>query len=192
MKFLRPLSTSSTLSRTALFVMAAATVPAAWAQSVQVGTVTYAPLGATHAVPTLSHWSLAALALVLAALARHLLRHRGNGVVRTLVPTLFACAALLYVPWNGQAIALTLSDVVLDNPAGGVADIPDNPALENGFMDYLYTYEVRNTTDRPQQIRDITVTSIHRIHGPDDGTQCTISQMLEPMATCYLRIGRMH
>lgn len=84
----------------------------------------------------LSQWSLAALAL--AALARHLLRHRGNDMVRTLALALLASAALLYLPWGGQVIALLLSDVVLDNPAPGwVSDIPDNAALKNGFMDYL-------------------------------------------------------
>lgn len=188
----RPLSTSRTVPCIALLLLTAATVPAAWAQGVQVGTVTYAPLAAAQAVPTLSQWSLAALALALAALARHLLRHRGNGVVRTLVPTLFACAALLHMPWVGQAIALSLSEVVLDNPAGGVADIPDHPDLETSFMDYLHMYEVRNTTDRPQQIRGISVTSIHRILGPNDESKCTVGQMLEPMATCYLRVGRLH
>ncbi|KRD21834.1 hypothetical protein ASE39_05365 [Acidovorax sp. Root267] len=179
-----------TAPRSALLWAAAAIAPTAWAQGAPVGTVAYAPLASVQAVPTLSQWALAALVLVLAALARHLLRHGANGVVRALLPGLLACAALLCMPWGGQAIALPSSEVVLDNPAGGVADIPDHPDLEIAFRDYLHVYEVRNTTDRPQQITAVSVTPVHRLFDTDD--RCTVGQMLAPMAVCYLRVGRLH
>lgn len=53
-------------------------------------------------------------------------------------------------------------------------------------------YEVRNTANRPWQIRDISLTSKHRISGPYDESKCTFGQMPEPMATCYLRVGQLH
>ncbi|MBV7429630.1 midcut-by-XrtH protein [Acidovorax sp. sif1233] len=182
----------ATAPRIALLWAAAAAAPAAWAQGAPVGAVAYAPLAAPAAVPTLSQWGLLVLVLLLAAAARHLLRHAGHGVVRAIVPGLLACAALLCMPWGGQAIAVPSSDVPLDNPAGGVADIPDHPDLERAFADYLHAYEVRNTTDRPQRITAVSVTAAHRIQGPGDETRCTVGQTLAPMASCHLVVGRPH
>lgn len=178
--------------RAALLGSAAAVAPAAWAQGMPVGSVIYAPLASALAVPTLSQWALAALVLGLAALARPLLRHRTKGAAHMIVPGLLACTALLCVPWSGQALAAPLSEVPLDNPAGGVADIPDHPDLERAFADYLHAYEVRNTTDRPQRIVAVAVTAAHRILGPHDETQCTVGQTLAPAASCRLVVGRPH
>lgn len=84
-----------------------------------------------------------------------------------------------------------MSEVLLDNPAGGVADIPDHPSLENPFMDYLHLYVVRNVTDRPQRITAVTVTPAHILlaFGAD---QCTVGQTLAPMESCNVRVGRPH
>jgi hypothetical protein len=186
-----PSNRPATAPRIAVLWAAATLAPAAaWAQGAPVGAVTYAPLAAPAAVPTLSQWGLVVLVLLLAAAGRHLLRHAGRGVVRAIVPGLLACAALLCMPWGGQAIALPSSEVMLDNPAGGVADIPDHPDLDIAFMDYLHEYEVRNTTDRPQKIIAVSVTPTHRLF--NSGDPCAVGQMLAPMAVCYLRVGRLH
>lgn len=178
--------------RAALLWAAAGIAPAAWAQLGPVGSVTYAPLPSALAVPTLSQWALAALALGLAALAGRLLRHREGGMARAIVPGLLVCTALWCVPWSGQALAIPVSEVLLDNPGGGVADIPDHPDLERPFADYLHAYEVRNTTDRAQRIVAVTVTAAHRILGPGDATKCTAGQTLAPAASCHLVVGRPH
>ena len=182
---------ASTLRTAALLSLATSFVPAAWAQAAPVGAVAYAPLAGAQAVPTLSQWGMAALALVLAALASRLLRGQG-GVLRLAALGLLAGAALLASPWSGQALARPADDVLLDNPAGGTAPLPDHPDFERPFADYMHGYTVRNTTGRPQRIKAVTVTAAHRIMNSHDDTQCTVGQILAPAASCSVVVGRPH
>lgn len=189
-----PSSPSCTRSGIALALLAAgATVvaPSAWAQGAPVGAVAYAPLAAAAAVPTLSQWALLALVLAITGLGGHLLRRRGWNTLRALGPGLLAGAALLSTPWPGEVMAQAVSEVLLDNPAGGVADIPDHPSLENPFMGYLHEYEVRNVTGRPQRITAVSVTAAHILLG-FGSDQCTVGLTLAPMEVCYVRVGRPH
>ncbi|WP_198969926.1 midcut-by-XrtH protein [Xylophilus sp. ASV27] len=183
--------TCKRLLRAGALALAAGTQAPAWAQAV--GNITYAPLSAgTQSVPTLSQWGMAALALLLAAGARHLLRGHGNGVVRTAMLGLVAGAALLAMPWSGQALAVPASEVLLDKPAGGSVDLPDHPDFELPFADFMHGYEVRNTTDRPLRITAVDVTAAHRIAGPSDETRCSVDQTLAPLASCQIVVSRPH
>jgi hypothetical protein len=186
-----PSSPSCSPSLALLAAGATVAAPSAWAQGAPVGAVAYAPLAAAAAVPTLSQWALFALVLAITGLGGHLLRRRGWNTLRALVPGLLAGAALLSTPWPAEVMAQAVSEVLLDNPAGGVADIPDHPSLENPFMDYLHEYEVRNVTGRSQRITAVSVTAAHILLSFGSNL-CTVGQTLAPMEVCYVRVGRPH
>lgn len=149
-----------------------------------VATITYAPLSAgAQAVPTLSQWGLAALALALAALAPRLLR---GGMLRAVALGLLAGAALLAAPWSAPAMARPSDETALDQPGGGTAQLLWQSMLGSG--DFFYPYALVNTTGKPQRITAIEIRG-YRLLDPDDAQTCQLDMVLRPGDTCALGLG---
>jgi hypothetical protein len=162
------------LRSTAALLTAAACAPAAWAQAQPpVGVITYAGLAAAQAVPTLTQWGVLLLSLLLAPLAWRAARGR------------LACLAL-------AGPGLLAAALLLDNAAGGSADIPYHAALDTPFADFLYQYEVGNATGQPLRITGTTLTPGHTDRAPLDTPRCTAGLVLAPGEGCYLRVGKPH
>ncbi len=88
------------------------------------GAIAYAGLAAAQPVPTLTQWGLLLLSLLLAPLAWRAARGR-LACLALAGPGLLAAALLLAAGWSGQVEAQPTApgDVLLDNPAGGTADM---------------------------------------------------------------------
>jgi hypothetical protein len=182
------------LRSTAALLTAAACAPAAGAQAQPpVGVITYAGLAAAQAVPTLTQWGVLLLSLLLAPLAWRAARGR-LACLALAGPGLLAAALLLAAGWSerAQALPLAMGDVLLDNAAGGSADIPYHAALDTPFADFLYQYEVGNATGQPLRITGTTLTPGHTDRAPLDTPRCTAGLVLAPGEGCYLRVGKPH
>ncbi|GAD22663.1 midcut-by-XrtH protein [Acidovorax sp. MR-S7] len=181
-------------SAAALLAATACCAPAAWAQAQPpVGTITYALAGAAQPVPTLTQWGVLLLSLLLAPLAWRAARGRLTCLALA-GPGLLAAALLLAAGWSerAQALPLAMGDVLLDNPAGGSADIPYHVALDTPFADFMYQYEVGNATGQPLRITGITLTPAHTDRAPMDTPRCTAGLVLAPGEGCYLLVSKPH
>ena len=183
-----------TLRSTAALLASAACAPAAWTQAQPpVGAITYAGLAAAQPVPTLTQWGVLLLSLLLAPLAWRAARGRLTCLALA-GPGLLAAALLLAAGWSGQVEAQPTApgDVLLDNPAGGTADIPYCAALDSHFADFMCGYEVGNTTGRPLRITGIALTPGHTDRAPMDTPRCTAGLVLPAGESCYLLVSKPH
>lgn len=184
--------TLHTSRSTAALLSSAACAPAAWAQAQPpVGSITYAGLAATQPVPTLTLWGVLLLSLLLAALAWRAARGPLAGLALA-GPGLLAAALLLAAGWSGQVEAQPAApgDVLLDNPAGGTADIPYHVALDTAFADFMYQYEVGNATGQPLRITGISLTPGHDDRAPMDTPRCTAGLVLPAGESCHLLVSK--
>ena len=181
-----------------LAVIAAAAAPAAWAQGQPpIGTITFAAALAStvQPVPTLAQWGVVTLSLLMALLAWRTARSRLACLAVAAGPVVLAAALLVSASWSGQAEAQPVpgaADVALDNPAGGTADIPYMTWLDSPGTDYMYQYEVRNTTAKALRIAGITLTPGHNERSPSDSPRCTVGSMLAANEGCYLLVSKPH
>lgn len=153
-----------------------------------VATITYGPPSAgAQAIPTLSHWGLAALALALAVLAPRLLRGARGGMLRAVALALLAGAALLAVPWGTPAMASPSRDIALDQPGGGTAQLPWRADLDMG--DFYFPYTLVNTTDKPLQITALDVRGGYRLLNPGGAHTCKPGMLLQPGDTCAMGLS---
>ncbi len=158
----------------------------AWAQTI--GGVAYVP-PAIESVPTLSEWGIMGASVLLTALAYRSMRTHGRGVARMWAAGLLACAALSSAPWGGSAHAGLNSEVALDQPAGGTADIPYDSDLD--FGDFFHKYAVRNTSGRPQRITQLMLISRHSALDADPNEKkCETGVSLAAGEVCYLIVSK--
>lgn len=151
------------------------------------GTVSYAPLGATN-VPTVSEWGLIFLAGLLALAAYHAMRTQGGRALKVWALGLVACGTLSAGLWNQPALAEPApAEIALNQAAGGVADIPHRSALF--FGDFFYIYTAENQTNQPQRITGVSVISGLQLLTPTGFTpECTVGLVLQPKEVCYIRV----
>ena len=177
-----------------LATAAAACPPIAWAQAQPpVGTISYALAAAAQPVPTLAQWAVVLLSLLLVPLAWRAARGR-LACLALAGPGLLAAALLLAAGWSERAQAQPMApgDVLLDNPAGGTADIPYCAALDSHFADFMCGYEVGNATGQPVRITGIALTPEHTDREPMDTPRCTAGLVLAPGEGCYLLVSKPH
>lgn len=178
-------------------LLAAAATPAAWAQAQPpVGSITYAAAlaGAAQPVPTLAHGAMVVLSLLMAPVAWRAARGRLACLALAAGPAVLAGALLGAAAWSGHAEARSKvsggSDVLLNNPAGGMADIPYHAALDTAFRDYMYEYEVRNTTAASVRITGVTLTTGHNDRPMATTPRCVAGLVLAADETCYLLVSK--
>lgn len=189
-----PLLSYRSLSRF-LTVVAASGAPCAWAQAQPpVGTITFAAAlaGAAQPVPTMAQWALVILSLLMVPVAWRAARGRMGCWAWAAGPG-FLTAVMLMTSWSRDADAVPVEvDVVLDNPAGGSADIPYHAALDLAFADFMHQYGVRNTTTQSLRITGITLTPAHNDRDPRDPPRCTVGMVLAAGERCYLLVSKPH
>ncbi len=146
----------------------------AQAGTVPGGAIDYGPLAA--AVPSLSEWSLALMALLLAVVAYRVLRGRVGG---RLMSNLLVAGAAVAAGFSGvglvrEAEALSAVDVNMSSTSGGT--------LNGTFWTRL-----NNTTGIPLRIIDIRTNRGVIIESPPpDSPECTIGTVVAPGARCNI------
>lgn len=166
----------------------------AWAQGQPpVGAITYAAAlaGAAQPVPSLAQWGVVVLSLLMAPLAWRVARGRLACLALAASPGLLAAAMLMAASWSGQAEAQPVADdVLLASPSGGTADIPYQAALDLAWTDYMYQYQVRNTSGQSVRITGITYTAGHNDRDPRDPPRCTAGLVLAASEGCYVLVSK--
>jgi hypothetical protein len=169
-------------------VLVAAAVGVAQSASAQsMGAVAYSPLAA-QSVPTLSEWGLIAMAAMLTVLALRTMKRQGHAPLKMLAAGLLACAAFVGAHWSAPAMAVVApAEVVLDQAAGGVSDLPHRSDLFYGDRFHIYT--VQNTSSQPQRITALTPATGGQFKVPTGHSpQCTVGLILQANEVCYLRL----
>lgn len=151
------------------------------------GTVSYAPLAAAN-VPTVSEWGLICLAGLLALAAYYAMRSQGGRALKVWALGLVACGTLSASLWNQPAFAdAAPAEIALDQPTGGVANIPHKTQLF--FGDFFYVYTAQNMTDRAQRVTGVSVIPGLLLLTPTGFTpECTVGLVLQPKEVCYIRV----
>lgn len=138
--------------------------------------ISYSP---PYAVPSLTPFSMAALAFLLAALVFRSMRNRGYA---NLPSMLLSLALISGLGWSTQAkfidVAFAIvSGFVLDHPGGGIASVD---VINN------QNYAVTVPSGSPTQV-------INTISPPNSWTvgnpvnPCSVGQALVPSAVCYVQ-----
>jgi len=151
------------------------------------GSVSYAPFAASN-VPTMSEWALIGMAVVLAAVALYAMRAQNRRVLKMWASGLVACGALSAAFWNRPAVAEPAPvEIALDQPPGGVANIPHSTELF--FGDFFHIYTAQNLTDRPQRVTGVSVITGLTLLPPTGFTpECTVGLVLQPNGICYIKV----
>lgn len=129
--------------------------------------ITYAPAG-TSSVPTMSEWTLLALAVMVALVAYRFLRQRLNGQPMAVVFLTVAAGALAFLGghFGNQALAGVPMDLSMSLSGGGTVNVTC-PSSGN----------VVNNTNVPLKIVSVT-------GGVNLGGTCIALPTVQPLALC--------
>lgn len=137
------------------------------------GVIDYAPVAAT-AVPTLAEWSLALLALLVAAVAYRVLRGRVGG---RLMSNLLMAGAAAVAAFSGHGLmrhaeAIAANDQEMSSPTGG-------SITGSGWT------RLTNTSGVAQRITSVQPVGAYSIKSPPpESPECLVGTVVAPGAKC--------